>query len=127
RAEGLSEGKRLGFVAGREFGEKQAAKMSNNSSSRVLVDVGTDSPIAELSPPAPLSSVRLVPSAQIVALPAISIPSTAPTPPLTWADESYHIYAPEPPEHPLPPSRDFSALRSNSSSSTPFSTLQYRA
>ncbi|KAJ7506211.1 hypothetical protein B0H11DRAFT_2331966 [Mycena galericulata] len=52
---GLSKGKCLGFVAGREFGEKQAAKLSKpHASSRILVDAGTDSPLTELLlPPAP--------------------------------------------------------------------------
>jgi hypothetical protein len=126
KAEGLSEGKRLGFVAGRDFGEKQATKLSNTSiSDRVLVDVGTDSPLAEITPP-PLPPSTLVHASTQTDAPPTVIPSTLPNPSLSWADESYHIYAPDPAPSPLLPPRDFSALRSDRTS-TPFGTLQHRA
>ncbi|KAJ6605220.1 hypothetical protein DFH09DRAFT_1121003 [Mycena vulgaris] len=126
KAEGLSEGKRLGFIAGREFGEKQASK--NPTPQRVLVDTGTDLRAPELSPspPPPLSTVHA--SAQTDA-PCTDIPpSLGLTPPLNWADESRDIYAPERTGYPPPPHpRDLSALRSDSTSLTPFDTLRYRA
>ncbi|KAJ7861142.1 hypothetical protein B0H14DRAFT_3445662 [Mycena olivaceomarginata] len=125
KAEGLDEGKRLGFVAGRDFGEKQALKMSKTSASeRVLVDVGTDSPVANLAPPPPPSSAPIHASTQTDTPPATVTPSTTPSPPFTWADEPY---APNPTPSPPPTPRDFSALCSDSTSFIPFSTLQYRA
>ncbi|KAJ7856935.1 hypothetical protein B0H14DRAFT_3640885 [Mycena olivaceomarginata] len=125
KAEGLGEGKRLGFVAGRDFGEKQALKMSKTSASeRVLVDVGTDSPVANLAPPPPPSSAPIYASTQTHTPPATVTPSTMPSPPFTWADEPY---APNPTPSPPPTPRDFSALCSDSTSFIPFSTLQYRA
>ncbi|KAJ7469330.1 hypothetical protein B0H11DRAFT_2238388 [Mycena galericulata] len=130
--EGLGEGKRLGFVAGRDFGEKQAAKMSKNSTpARVFVDVGvgTDSPAADLSPPTPSStSPTISTSTPADALHAADIPH-APSTTFKWADEASEPLLPDTrnPTHPmhLPP-RNFSALRSDSTSLTPFGTLQYR-
>ncbi|KAJ7662693.1 hypothetical protein DFH06DRAFT_356992 [Mycena polygramma] len=95
---GLSEGKRLGFVAGREFGEKQAAKLSNSPiPGRVLVDTGTDSPVAapSLPPPTPAPTVAS-PSTGIA---RTTVPSTAPSLALSWAN--LRIYAPDlsPPIH----------------------------
>jgi len=119
--EGLSEGKRLGFVAGREFAEKQTAKMSEDSIPlRILVDVGTDSPAVDLSPPTPPSPAPVSASIDPAVPPATS------SAPFNWADE------PDVPRVtnalpclPLPP-RDFSALHSDSTSLTPFGTLRYR-
>jgi len=128
KIEGLAEGKRQGFVAGREFGEKQATKLSKAPApERVFVDTGTDPLVADLAPPPPPSSVPLHTSTQTDTPPVTVIPSIVPDPPLSWADESYCIHAPNP--NPIPPLtlRDFSALRSDTTSSTPFSTLQYRA
>ncbi|KAJ7775895.1 hypothetical protein B0H14DRAFT_2631757 [Mycena olivaceomarginata] len=97
KTKGLSEGKRLGFVAGREFAEKQAAKLSKPPiPERILVDVGTDSPVVELAPPPPPSSAPLHAATQTDASPSAVVPSIVPGPPLSWADESYHIYAPDP-------------------------------
>jgi len=122
--EGLGEGKRLGFVAGRNFGEKQAAKLSNTPvPEHVLVDVGTDSLVVELNPSLPPSSSPVDASTQTDTLPATVTPLTALSLPFTWADEAD---TPDPtPGSPRMP-RDFSALRSDSASLTPFSTLQYR-
>ncbi|KAJ6482026.1 hypothetical protein DFH09DRAFT_1213555 [Mycena vulgaris] len=173
KVEGLSEGKRLGFVAGRDFGEKQAMKLSKTPvPGRVLVDVGTDSPVTEpaLSIPPPGTPINV--SVPTDAPHATAIPPAAPRPPPNWADESFRIYAPDPtsrsasspalvstpsnpptavipptapsapfnwadepavplvPDTPLPPpppARDFSALRSDVTSLTPFSTLRHRA
>ncbi|KAJ7245857.1 hypothetical protein C8J57DRAFT_1361849 [Mycena rebaudengoi] len=168
KAEGLGEGKRLGFVAGREFGEKQAMKARQvAASARIFVDVGTDSPAAELSPPspAPHAPVPAVHHPLPIDSPHIPAIPTSPSPPLSWA--SLRIYAPGPTTHPLPTSRDvpvrsttppavtspssapfswedeannipltnapctsardLSVLRSDTTSLTPFGTLQYRA
>ncbi|KAF7341612.1 PH domain-containing protein [Mycena sanguinolenta] len=179
--EGLSEGKRVGFVAGREFGEKRAAKLS--TSVGVLFATGTDSPPLDSSvvpparslvhaatqtdravdtiiptavaivpaaitpsitraparswvdhrvyvpdqpppsPSAPSPSATLHAPVQANATPVPIVPSISPSPPFSWADD------PSPDLSrilPLPP-RDFSALRSEASTSTPFSTLRYRA
>ncbi|KAJ7921004.1 hypothetical protein B0H13DRAFT_2318909 [Mycena leptocephala] len=146
KQDGRKAGKIQGLKEGREFSEKQAAKLNKTPTpDRVLVDVGTDSPVVELSPCPSLSSKSVHASTQTDTPPAPIISSTRPKPPLSWADPSYRIYSPlnptpcptspsapdrfdwaaeadatEPP--PLPP-RDFSALRSNTSSLTPFSTL----
>ncbi|KAJ7839290.1 hypothetical protein B0H13DRAFT_2418191 [Mycena leptocephala] len=90
----LKEGKRQGFVAGREFGEKQALKLSKTSApERVLFDVGTDSPVAELVPPPPPSSAPI----HVPLLPATphhtDIPLTLPRQPPNWSD--LHLYAPD--------------------------------
>ncbi|KAJ7117191.1 hypothetical protein C8R43DRAFT_960693, partial [Mycena crocata] len=124
KAEGLSEGKRLGFVAGREFGDKQAQKLSNNSvPARVLVDVGTDSPADEISPPFPLIPIP-TPTPTLL---ATVLPLTGPQPRFNWADEIPHLHGPESTDlHLALPPRDFSALRSDSTS-TAFATLQHRA
>jgi hypothetical protein len=129
KADGLSEGKRLGFVAGREFAEKQAAKLGKiPASDRILVDVGTDSPVAELSPPPPSSFMPVHASTQTDPPPSAIAPSTTPSPPFRWGDESY-AFNPVPVPMSVssslspPAPRDFFALRSNS---TPFSTLQRR-
>ncbi|KAJ7267072.1 hypothetical protein C8J57DRAFT_1326562 [Mycena rebaudengoi] len=175
KLEGLGEGKRMGFVTGREFGEKQAIKLSKTVAPlRVLVDVGTDSPVYAESPPAlPPCVPAAVVSTPTDALRITAVPSTMPSPPLSWTD--FRIYAPGPPVHPLPasrklstpptstqlplaaterppssapfrwedepnstpltsatnaprlPARDFSVLRSDTTSLTPFGTLQYRS
>ncbi|KAJ7225936.1 hypothetical protein GGX14DRAFT_556676 [Mycena pura] len=120
---GLSEGKRLGFVAGREFGQKQAAKLSKPlASEHILVDTGTDSLPTELLP----ASVATYTSAfaQTDAQCDTSPPVLSTDPPFIWADEPSDVHIPNSPR--LPP-RDFSALRSDSSSSAPFATLRYRA
>ncbi|KAJ7763746.1 hypothetical protein B0H16DRAFT_1527123 [Mycena metata] len=135
-AEGLSEGKRVGFVAGREFGEKLS---KSSVPDRVLVDVGTDSPVFDVatSPPildntvvavAPPDTTSDEPSSPEV-MPLLGwgdefIPSITPAPSFRWADES-HASLPLPAASP-PPSRDFSALRSDTVPA-PFSTLQHRA
>ncbi|KAJ7937751.1 hypothetical protein B0H13DRAFT_2261420 [Mycena leptocephala] len=146
--EGLSEGKRVGFVAGREFGEKQVTKPS--TSVRVLIDAGTDSLPLDPSvvPPSrdpvhaatqtdrPVDAVipTVIAILPVAVTPSIPSPSatlhdpvpadaTPMPPPFSWADDSSPDLSRIPP---LPP-RDFSALRSEASTSTPFSTLRYRA
>ncbi|KAJ7847341.1 hypothetical protein B0H14DRAFT_3138539 [Mycena olivaceomarginata] len=122
RVEGLSEGKRVGFAAGREFGERQAAKLSKTPTrDRVFADVGTDSPAAEPSPPPSPTCIHT--STQTDSLPPAA-PSTAPRPPLCWADDDYAPYSTS---IPLPALRDFSALRSDSNTTKPFASLQFRA
>ncbi|KAJ7789340.1 hypothetical protein B0H14DRAFT_3162105 [Mycena olivaceomarginata] len=74
---------------------------------------------APRSPLPPLPSATLHNSAQADATPAPVVPSS---PPFSWADDSSPDLSRVPP---LPP-RDFSALRSDVSTSTPFSTLRYR-
>ncbi|KAJ7825646.1 hypothetical protein B0H14DRAFT_3145253 [Mycena olivaceomarginata] len=124
KVEGLSEGKRLGFVAGREFGEKQAAKLNKPVTfERVLVDVGTDSPAAELPPPPHPSPVSVDASTQTDEPPAI-IACAATGPPFAWADDHH---TPDSTFTPPPASRDFSALRSDSNTTKPFASLQFRA
>ncbi|KAJ6506598.1 hypothetical protein C8R45DRAFT_1175654 [Mycena sanguinolenta] len=125
KVEGLSEGKRVGFVAGREFGEKQAMKASNTSTlARVLIDIGTDSPPMDSSPsPPPPTFVHACTQTDA---PPIVIPSTLSPPSLSWADEPYHQCARNPAPSPLLPPRDFSALCSDPTS-TPFGTLQHPA
>ncbi|KAJ7851720.1 hypothetical protein B0H13DRAFT_2284474 [Mycena leptocephala] len=91
--DGLKEGKRQGFVAGREFGEKQALKLSKTSApERVFVDVGTDSPVAELVPPPPPSSAPIhVPLPP--ATPHCTVTHSTPLrPPPNWSD--LRLYAP---------------------------------
>ncbi|KAJ7844468.1 hypothetical protein B0H13DRAFT_2096463 [Mycena leptocephala] len=91
--DGLKEGKRQGFVAGREFGEKQALKLSKTSApERVFVDVGTDSPVAELVPPPPPSSAPIhVPLPP--ATPHRTVTHSTPLrPPPNWSD--LRLYAP---------------------------------
>ncbi|KAJ7843894.1 hypothetical protein B0H14DRAFT_3868458 [Mycena olivaceomarginata] len=123
RVEGLSEGKRVGFVAGREFGEKQAAKLSKTpTSDRVFVDVGTDSPAAELSPSPHPSPTSFDTSVQTDA--PLIVTSAATRTPFVWADDDY---APNSTSIPPPMPRDFSALRSNSNATAPFASLQFRA
>ncbi|KAJ7084211.1 hypothetical protein C8R44DRAFT_821952 [Mycena epipterygia] len=124
-AAGLSERKRLGFVAGREFGEKQATKMSKISiSDRVFVDAGTDTPAADLSPLVPPFSTLA--STPPNTLHPATFPPTQRNAPFNWADEPEPDH-PSVPDATARPPRDFSALRSDSTSSMPFSTLQYRA
>ncbi|KAJ7877335.1 hypothetical protein B0H13DRAFT_2054111 [Mycena leptocephala] len=105
KIQGLKEGETIGFTKGqedglkegKEFGEKQALKLSKTSApERVLVDVGTDSPVAELVPPPPPPPS----SAPIhVPLPPATphrtvIHSTLLRPPLNWSD--LRLYAPDP-------------------------------
>ncbi|KAJ7508056.1 hypothetical protein B0H11DRAFT_2308254 [Mycena galericulata] len=126
---GLSEGKRLGFVAGREFGEKQTAKLSKPlASERILVDAGTDSPLTELLlPPAPSTVTYASAFAQTDAQCGTILPILSTTPSLIWADEPSDVHIPKRTNSPQLPPRDFSALRSDSTSSAPFATLRYRA
>ncbi|KAJ6457828.1 hypothetical protein C8R47DRAFT_1227242 [Mycena vitilis] len=96
--EGLSEGKRLGFVAGRDFGEKRAAKLSKPPiPDRVLVDVGTDSPVDAASLLHPSSTPAVASPSTAIA--RTTVASAAPSPALSWA--SLRIYAPDlsPPIH----------------------------
>ncbi|KAJ7474815.1 hypothetical protein FB451DRAFT_1246684 [Mycena latifolia] len=127
---GLSEGKRLGFVAGREFGEKQAAKLSKSlAPERILINAGTDSPLTNLFPLlAPPTVTYASASVQTDARCDTALPIVGATPSLLWADEPSDVHIPERTNSPpwLPP-RDLSALRSDSSSSAPFTTLRYRA
>ncbi|KAJ7836125.1 hypothetical protein B0H14DRAFT_3141846 [Mycena olivaceomarginata] len=122
---GLSEGKRLGFVAGREFGEKQVAKLSKPlASERILVDVGTDTPLAELSLPSAPSTVTYASAfAQTDAQCDTILPVLSTTPSLIWADEPSDVHIPKRTTSPRLPPRDLSALHSDSTSSAPFATL----
>lgn len=80
-----------------------------SSSERVLVDIGTDSPTAELSPPISISA-PIDPQCAAVTPPAAS------TSPFNWADEPDAPHVPEPlPRQTLPPC-GFSGLRSDSTS-----------
>ncbi|KAJ6608019.1 hypothetical protein B0H10DRAFT_1955766 [Mycena sp. CBHHK59/15] len=126
---GLSKGKHLGFVVGREFGEKQTAKLSKPLASKhILVDTGTDSPLTELLLPlAPLTvtyaSASVLTDAQCdTILPILSTP-----PSLIWADEPSDVHIPKQTNSPRLPPRDLSALRSDLTSSAPFVTLRYCA
>ncbi|KAJ7834451.1 hypothetical protein B0H14DRAFT_3709370 [Mycena olivaceomarginata] len=74
---------------------------------------------APRSPLPPSPSATLHNSAQADATPAPVVPSS---PPFSWADDS----SPDLSRVPLLPPRNFSALRSDVSTSTPFSTLRYR-
>ncbi|KAJ7868977.1 hypothetical protein B0H14DRAFT_2728522 [Mycena olivaceomarginata] len=126
---GLSEGKRVGFVAGREFGEKQTAKLSKPlASERILVDAGTDSPLTELLlPPAPSMITYASAFAQTDAQCDTILPILSTTPSFIWADEPSDVHIPKRTNSPRLPPRDLSALRSDSTSSAPFATLRYRA
>ncbi|KAJ7160657.1 hypothetical protein C8R43DRAFT_1124117 [Mycena crocata] len=126
---GVSEGKRLGFVAGREFGEKQAAKLSKPPASRILVDTGTDSPPAVLSPPpAPLTVTYSSAFMQTDAQCDTTLPILGVAPAFVWADEPSDVHIPEQTTFPPPlPPHDLSALRSDWTTSTPFASLRYRA
>ncbi|KAJ7850905.1 hypothetical protein B0H14DRAFT_3866471 [Mycena olivaceomarginata] len=75
------------------------------------------------SPLPPSPSATLHDSVQADVTPVPVVPSILPSPPFSWADDSSPDLSCIPP---LPP-RDFSALRSGVSTSTPFSTLGYRA
>ncbi|KAJ7148686.1 hypothetical protein C8R43DRAFT_1107899 [Mycena crocata] len=125
---GVSEGKCLGFVAGREFGEKQAAKLSKPPASRIFVDTGTDSPPTVSPPPAPSTVTYSSTFVQTDALCDTALPILGAAPAFIWADEPSNVHIPErntsPP--PLPPG-DLSALRSDWTTSTPFASLRYRA
>ncbi|KAJ6450703.1 hypothetical protein C8R47DRAFT_1170873 [Mycena vitilis] len=122
---GLSEGKRLGFVAGREFGEKQAAKLSKPiPSERTLVDTGTDSPPTELSLPLAPSMFSY---SSVCVQTDVQCDTTISTVPLVWADEPLDVRVVGQIDLQQLPPRDFSALRSDLVTSTPFATLRYRA
>ncbi|KAJ7894267.1 hypothetical protein B0H14DRAFT_3854384 [Mycena olivaceomarginata] len=107
KVEGLSEGKRLGFVAGREFGEKQAAKFTCRRAS-----------------PPPHPSPASVDASTQTDEPSAIIACAATGPPFAWADDHY---TPDSTFTPPPASRDFSALRSDSNTTKPFASLQFRA
>ncbi|KAJ6454904.1 hypothetical protein C8R47DRAFT_1203920 [Mycena vitilis] len=98
--DGLKEGKRLGFVAGREFGEKQAMKASKTvAPERKFIDTGTDSPVLPNLPP-PFPTPKAI--SPLIGIPhRTTVPSTAPTPALSWAN--FRIYAPDS-KTSLPPS-----------------------
>ncbi|KAF8186602.1 hypothetical protein K438DRAFT_1765368 [Mycena galopus ATCC 62051] len=73
------------------------------------------------SPPSPSATLHDYVPADTTPMPAA--PSISPSPPFSWADDSSPDLSRIPP---LPP-RNFSALRSEASTSIPFSTLRYRA
>ncbi|KAF7353392.1 hypothetical protein MSAN_01528200 [Mycena sanguinolenta] len=75
------------------------------------------------SPPAPSPAAALHAPVQANAAPVPVVPSISPSPPFSWADDP----SPDLSRIPLLPPRDFSALRSEAPTSTPFSTLRYRA
>ncbi|KAJ7884372.1 hypothetical protein B0H14DRAFT_2700706 [Mycena olivaceomarginata] len=128
KAQGLKEGEiRLGFVAGREFGEKQTAKLSKPPE-RILVDAATDSPLTELLLPLAPSMITYASAfAQTDAQCDTILPILSTTPSLIWADEPWDVHIPKQTNSPRLPPRDLSALRSDSTSSAPFATLRYRA
>ncbi|KAK7006251.1 PH domain-containing protein [Favolaschia claudopus] len=129
---GELEGKRLGFVEGRDFEKKKVRKMSGMFSACVTVDVGvgTDFPSTPIPSPAP----KPLPSAP--SLPAVASTPTAPSPdvplappllPVDWAADialTEEVDVPSPRPH--SPPRDLSILRSDATSK-PFRSLQHRA
>ncbi|KAJ7108903.1 hypothetical protein C8R43DRAFT_1243421 [Mycena crocata] len=140
RTSGLRDGKKEGRKAGKtqglkegeiigEFGEKQAAKLSKPPTSRILVNTGTDSPPAVLSPPpAPLTVTYSSAFVQTDAQCDTALPILGVAPAFVWADEPSDVHIPEQTTFPPPlPPRDLSALRSDWTTSTPFASLRYRA
>ncbi|KAK7002392.1 hypothetical protein R3P38DRAFT_3042722 [Favolaschia claudopus] len=126
---GESEGKRLGFIEGRDFEKAKVRKMSGMFSACVTVDigVGTDPPNAPTPSPAPecIPSAPFLPAAPATSTtPSLDAPA-APPPPVDWAAdvalaEDVDI------SRPRSPPRDLSVLRSDSTSK-PFCSLQHRA
>ncbi|KAJ7834630.1 hypothetical protein B0H14DRAFT_3461931 [Mycena olivaceomarginata] len=84
RTGGLRDGKQDGRKAGKLQGLKEGEV------------VGIEKGKTKLAPPPPPSSAPLHAATQTDASPSAVVPSIVPGPPLSWADESYHIYAPDP-------------------------------
>ncbi|KAK7027649.1 hypothetical protein R3P38DRAFT_2939525 [Favolaschia claudopus] len=126
---GELEGKRSGFIEGRDFEKAKVRKMSGMFSACVTVDigVGTDPPIT----PTPSLAPEFIPSAP--SLPVAPSASTAPSldapapppPPVDWAAE-VALAEDVDISRPRSPPRDFSVLRSDSTAK-PFCSLQHRA
>ncbi|KAK6992973.1 PH domain-containing protein [Favolaschia claudopus] len=129
---GELEGKRMGFVEGRDFEKKKVRKMSGMFSACVTVDVGvgTDLPSTPIPSPAPEPLPSAPSLTAVPCTPTASSPDVPPVPPLLPVDWAADVALTEevdvPSPRPCSPPRDLSILRSDATSK-PFCSLQHRA
>ncbi|KAK6988681.1 hypothetical protein R3P38DRAFT_276292 [Favolaschia claudopus] len=129
---GELEGKRLGFIEGRDFEKAKVRKMSGLFSACVTVDigVGTDPPNTPTPSPAPepLPSTPSLPAVPPTpTAPPLDVPPAPPLSPVDWAADialTEEVGVPSP--RLCSPPRDLSVLRSDTTSK-PFCSLQHRA
>ncbi|KAK6966553.1 hypothetical protein R3P38DRAFT_3515348 [Favolaschia claudopus] len=124
---GELEGKRLGFIEGRDFEKAKVRKMSGMFSACVTIDIGVSTDPPTPSPaPERIPSAPSLPGAPVTSAPSLDAPAAL-SPPVDWAADvalTEEVDVPSP--RPCSPPRDLSILRSDLTSK-PFRSLQHRA
>ncbi|EEB89896.1 hypothetical protein MPER_11960, partial [Moniliophthora perniciosa FA553] len=127
RAESIEEGRRLGLAIAKQAAEREKELQGTRTTTSVSVDTTGLNPEPEHEPEHESEHKPIEPDQPPPISPAPPVkPVTVPSP-LSWADDADTI----PATTLIPPSpsftRDLTALRSNSASRKPFSSLQRRA